>query len=154
MSDILVKNTGTIREIKPMNGSDYSLQELQHYVGGNIETIELGTDKLLIVDEEGKIKNKLPNRMATRWLNVKGIHDWGSRRRGADRRETFKITHTSITTEDYSRLIVAMNQIPADADSAVLLVMKGQDIQVSTYGYTRSLTGLKQWMYKWLGGEV
>lgn len=76
MSDILVNNTGTIREIKPMNGSDYSLQELQHYVGGNIETIELGADKLLIVDEEGKIKNKLPNRIASGWLIARGIQDW------------------------------------------------------------------------------
>lgn len=47
-----------------------------------------------------------------------------------------------------------MNQVPMDADSAVLVVMKGEDIQVSTYGYPHSLTGLKQWMFKWLGGEV
>lgn len=76
MSDILVKNTGTMQEIKPMNGSDYSLQELQHYVGGYIETVHLGADKLLIVDEEGKVKNKLPNRIATGWLIANGIHDW------------------------------------------------------------------------------
>lgn len=65
-----------MQEIKPMNGSDYSLQELQHYVGGYIETIRLGMGKLLIVDEEGKIKNKLPNRLATDWLIVHGIPDW------------------------------------------------------------------------------
>lgn len=59
-----------------------------------------------------------------------------------------------MTTEDYNRLVCMMNQVPMDADSAVLVVMKGQDIQVSTYGYTRPLTGLKHWMYKWLGGEL
>lgn len=78
----------------------------------------------------------------------------GSRRRGADRRETFKITHTSMTVEDYNRLVCTMNQVSADADSAVLVVMKGEDVQVSTYGHTRPLTSLKQWMYKWLGGVL
>lgn len=76
MIDVWVKNTGTMQEIKPMNGSDYSLRELQHYVGGYIEKVHLGVDKLLIIDEEGKIKNKLPNRIATGWLIAGGIHDW------------------------------------------------------------------------------
>lgn len=76
MGDVWVKNTGTMQEIKPMNGSDYSLQELQHYVGGYVEVIHLGAGKLLIVDAEGKIKNKLPNRIATVWQIECGIYEW------------------------------------------------------------------------------
>lgn len=59
-----------------MNGESYTLQELQHYVGGHIETVNVGNGKVLIVDDEGKQKEKLPNRIATGWLRVEGIHDW------------------------------------------------------------------------------
>lgn len=59
-----------------------------------------------------------------------------------------------MTAEDYRLLVCTMNQVPEDADSAVLVVMKGEDVQVSTYGHTRPLTILKQWVYKWLGGVL
>lgn len=73
--DVLVTVTNTMRPIKPTNGEHYSLHELQHYVGGYIETIVLG-NKVLIVDEEGKLKGKLPNRIATGWLLTSGIDDF------------------------------------------------------------------------------
>lgn len=56
-------------------------------------------------------------------------------------------------TEDYQRLISRMNEIPQDADAAVLVVMKGADVVVTTVGEPRPLWGLKKWMYKWLGGR-
>lgn len=76
MSDVLVKCTGTLQPIRPMNGESYTLLEMQHYVGGYIETVNMGNGKVLIVDEEGKLKGKLPNRIATGWLQVEGIHDF------------------------------------------------------------------------------
>ena len=76
MSDVLAKCTGTLQPIRPMNGGSYTLTEMQHYVGGYIETVSLGSGKVLIVDEEGKLKGKLPNRIATGWLQVEGINDW------------------------------------------------------------------------------
>ena len=33
----LIKADGTIEEIKPKNGTDFQLEELQKYVDGNIE---------------------------------------------------------------------------------------------------------------------
>ena len=75
MSDVLAKCTGTLREIKPMNGKYYTLVELQGYVGGLIETLSVG-NKTLVIDEEGKIKGKLPNRIATGWIVQDGYHDW------------------------------------------------------------------------------
>lgn len=59
-----------------MNGESYTLTEIQHYVDGYIETVSVGNGKVLIVDEEGKLKGKLPNRIATGWLQEEGIHDW------------------------------------------------------------------------------
>lgn len=76
MSDVLAKCTGTLQPIRPMNGECYTLLEMQHYVGGYIETVNVGNGKVLIVDGEGKLKGKLPNRIATGWLQMEGIHDW------------------------------------------------------------------------------
>ncbi len=76
MSDVLAKCTGTMQPIMPMNGETYSLVEMQHYVGGCIEKIDLGCGKVLIVDEEGKMKGKLLNGIATWWLLLSGMPGW------------------------------------------------------------------------------
>lgn len=76
MGDVLAKCTGTFQAIKPMNGEYYTLVEMQYYVGGYIETVPCGEGKLLVVDEEGKLKNKLPNHIATGWMQTAGYHDW------------------------------------------------------------------------------
>lgn len=76
MGDVFAKCTGMLKEIKPMNGESYTLTEMQHYVGGYIERVNVGNGKVLIMDKEGKLKRKLPNRIATGWLQVEGIHDW------------------------------------------------------------------------------
>ena len=76
MSDVLVTSSGTMREISPMNGEYYKLHEMQYYVGGYIETVNVGNGKVLVMDEEGKLKGKLPNKIATVWLLTEGINDW------------------------------------------------------------------------------
>ena len=75
MSDVFVTTCGTMRNIAPMNGKDYTLCELQSYVGGLVETVRLG-EKVLVVDEEGKLKGKPVNRIATGWLQTSGIADY------------------------------------------------------------------------------
>lgn len=75
MSDVLVTTAGGMKAITPMNGRHYSLQEMQSYVGGYIETLKVG-QKLLVMDEEGKLKGKLPNRIATGWVLQEGINDY------------------------------------------------------------------------------
>lgn len=76
MGDVLVKNTGVMIPIAPHNGKDYTLVELQAYVGGNIEMVRLGDGKVLLLDEEGKLKGKLPNHKATGWIMMSGYMDW------------------------------------------------------------------------------
>ena len=75
MSDIIVTTTGGMKPVSPMNGEKYTLVEMQHYVGGNIECIVLGA-KMLIIDEEGKLKRKPVNRIATGWFLQAGNHDY------------------------------------------------------------------------------
>ena len=74
MSDVMVKR-GCILPIKPMNGRCYTLLELQQLVDGNIELVDLGK-KYLVLDEEGKLKGKEVNLIATGWLQQEGIHDF------------------------------------------------------------------------------
>ena len=47
-----IKHTGEEVEVNPENGTDFSLEELQWFVCGFIEIINLG-NKLMVVNEEG-----------------------------------------------------------------------------------------------------
>lgn len=47
---------GKVTKVQPANGKDYSLQELQAYVGGYIEMVHLSDKQLMVVNEEGKFQ--------------------------------------------------------------------------------------------------
>lgn len=60
-----IKTNGETIEVEPKNGTDYSLEELQGFVGGYIEIVRIDDERLMVVNEEGKL-NELPiNSMAT-----------------------------------------------------------------------------------------
>lgn len=62
----IIRANGEVETIKPKNGKDFQLEELQSIVGGYIEIINLdATNRLMVVDEEGKLKNKPYNELAT-----------------------------------------------------------------------------------------
>ena len=73
----LYKTNGEVIEVSPKNNRDFTLEELQSFVEGDIEIINLTPDKILIVNEEGKI-NKLPfNELATElWKKYYGRTDY------------------------------------------------------------------------------
>ena len=52
----------------PKNGTTFELEEMQEIVGGYIEIIRLNDGRMIIVDEEGKSKNKAVNIPATNIL--------------------------------------------------------------------------------------
>ncbi len=60
----IVKTDGTVTEVRPKNGIDFVLEELQEIVGGYIEIVNI-KDGLMVVNEEGKIKNLPINKLAT-----------------------------------------------------------------------------------------
>lgn len=61
---ILIKTDATTAGIFPANGSDFQLEELQGYVDGRIEIINLTDKVIMVLNEEGK--DVLPlNVMAT-----------------------------------------------------------------------------------------
>ena len=59
---------GDFQETQPNNGSTFELEELQEVVGGYIEIVRLRDGRMIIVDEEGKSKDKAVNIPATNIL--------------------------------------------------------------------------------------
>lgn len=65
----LIKSNGDIENIYPCNWSDFSLKELQLYVEGNISILPIG-NYLLVVNEEGKLRNLPFNEKATKLIEL------------------------------------------------------------------------------------
>src|ERR1035437_8921646 len=80
---LLYKTDLSVEEIKPANGRYFKLEEMQAYVGGLIEIVPLDgeglEDKLLVVNEEGKLENLPLNLFATtEWVKYYGQTDYVS----------------------------------------------------------------------------
>jgi len=59
--DVIIHPSGVITEFKP----PYTLEQLQEQVGGYIQSVPLYDDIIMIVNEEGKLQNLLPNLRAS-----------------------------------------------------------------------------------------
>lgn len=68
--DLIYRSSDQVERIAPKNGKYYQLDELQEIVGGNIEIISGRDGKMIVVDEEGKLKRKDLNERATQWYHV------------------------------------------------------------------------------------
>lgn len=55
----LMKQNGDVEIIRPQNGEDFALEELQKAVDGLIEIVNLKNDKIMVVNEEGKFTKQL-----------------------------------------------------------------------------------------------
>lgn len=71
----LYKTDGTIIEVVPSNGTDFQLDELQNMVSGYIEIVPAGKGKIMVIDEEGKLKNKPLNNACTMIFMQAGFYD-------------------------------------------------------------------------------
>ena len=71
----LYKANGTILEVVPANGTDFQLDELQAMVGGYIEIVPAGEGKIMVLDDEGKLKGKQVNDAATMIFMKAGFYD-------------------------------------------------------------------------------
>lgn len=68
----LIKPDGEKQEVNPKNGTDFSLEELQGFVGGYVQILHMGRGELMVVNEEGKIKNLPLNKDATAVAHWRG----------------------------------------------------------------------------------
>jgi hypothetical protein len=72
---ILIKANGRKKNVYPDNKTDFSLKELQKYVGGSIQMVETKDNRIIVMNEEGKIKGLMPNRRATKIYQY-GLYDY------------------------------------------------------------------------------
>ena len=61
----LIKSNGEEKNVLPQNKTDFTLEELQKYVGGLIEIVRTKDGKPMIINEEGKINDLPVNQKAT-----------------------------------------------------------------------------------------
>ena len=61
----ILRVDGDSEEVQPRNGIDFSLEELQKIVGGYIEIVKVSNRQIMVVDNEGKLKGKPVNLMAS-----------------------------------------------------------------------------------------
>ena len=71
----IIYTDGLTKAVTPKNGTDFQLDELKAIVGGYIEIVETIDGRLLVLDEEGKLKDKPINMKATR-LYKQGMFDF------------------------------------------------------------------------------
>ena len=63
---ILLRANTTTEVVQPNNGTDFSLEELHAFVDGYIEVVQtINPYLILVVDDEGKLKNKPMNYAAS-----------------------------------------------------------------------------------------
>ena len=74
----LIKATGGEKEITPQNGKKFELDEAQELVVGYIQVIRLDDDMVMVLDEEGKLKEDCRfNATATKIARMhKRIFSW------------------------------------------------------------------------------
>lgn len=70
---LVIKSNGEVLQASPSNNKYFQLEELQSLVGGYIEILRVwynNKKRLMIVDDEGKLKEKPINRLATKIYNA------------------------------------------------------------------------------------
>ena len=67
---ILISVDGTETETQPASSKEFSLEELQGFVGGYIEIVRTKDGKAMIINEEGKLKGLEANPAATKLVEL------------------------------------------------------------------------------------
>jgi len=73
MTALFIGIDGTEKEVIPKDGKHFSLVELQAFVGGYIQVIQLSDGNLLVLNEEGKITGLPFNERATQLTEGAGL---------------------------------------------------------------------------------
>lgn len=63
-----IASTGKQFAVFPEDGQEFTLEELQTYVGGSIEIIDIADGRVMVLNEEGKLNGLPPNMKATALL--------------------------------------------------------------------------------------
>ena len=80
MKATLIKADGTVTEVSPENGTDFTIKEVYKLLNCRIvEVLPLYNGKIMIIDEEGKLRDKIVvNKYATE------LYHYGKRKMSAE----------------------------------------------------------------------
>lgn len=62
----VMENGSAYFDVNPKDGNKFTLEEAQAMVGGYIEVVHLNDGRILVCDEEGRLKQKRVNKNATK----------------------------------------------------------------------------------------
>ena len=71
--ETLIRATGEQMTVKPASGGKFTLEELQGFVSGFIERIDLQNGKAMYINEDGKAMQMKRNIEATVCLQQRGV---------------------------------------------------------------------------------
>ncbi len=72
----LIRESGQIIDIQPLNGVSFKLEEAQKYVNGLVEVIDLGNGKIFLINEDGKFLCERNNEATKIALKRGAIFHW------------------------------------------------------------------------------
>lgn len=75
MFSTVITTEGFRKDVKPSNGTDFSLEELNEIVGGYIEIVHLSSTQIMVVNEDGKLMDLPLNVYATMIARIAGHKD-------------------------------------------------------------------------------
>lgn len=68
---LLIKSNGEVKEVSPSNKKHFSLEELQKFVGGYIEKVNVDPNNIFVCNEEGRLYDLPYNKLATETFSFK-----------------------------------------------------------------------------------
>lgn len=68
-----IKQDGTVEHVRPANGSDFELNELQGYCGGYVQAVYLHDGRVIWCNEDGKVYGLEINERATAIAEEAGV---------------------------------------------------------------------------------
>ena len=72
----IIKANGEKIEVSPNNGNDFKLEELQSIVDGYIEIVWMPNNEIMVVNEDGKLRDLPVNQEATKiYQEIFGFND-------------------------------------------------------------------------------
>ena len=71
----LYMTDGRVKIVHPANGAHWTLSELQALVGGYIQIVGTVDGRFMVINDNGKLEDLIPNALATR-LYIYGREDY------------------------------------------------------------------------------
>jgi hypothetical protein len=90
----IIKADGTTQEVSPANGTNFRLKEVQAIVGGLVQVLDLPDNRIMLINEEGKLDSPDRNEEATKLAGLPTPEERRAYKRAMEKRGYFIIDAT------------------------------------------------------------